>query len=123
MPRAMPGWGGTLTLGGTTLTCKDITITRQASEFDVTALTDSNQYSGPGRVKRGGSANVYVGNGTTAIVNAIQQPSLATPAALVFTDYGGTVTTLNVIITGADQSHDGTGAAMWSITFTETVAL
>lgn len=123
MPRAMPGWGGSLTLGGTTLTCKDITITRQASEFDMTALGDTKQLAGPGRVKRGGSANVYVGNGTTAIVNAIETPNVTTPAALVFTDYSGTATTLNVIITGADQSHDGTGAAMWSITFTETAAL
>lgn len=123
MARATPGFGGSLTLGGTTLYAKDITITRQASEYDITALGDTKQLSGPGRVKRGGSATVYVGAATANIVSAIETPSLTTPASLVFTDGAGVATTLTVHITGADQSHDGQGAATWSITFVETVAL
>jgi hypothetical protein len=123
MPRAIPGFGGSLTLGGTTLYAKDITITRQAAEYDITALGDAKMLSGPGRVKRGGSATVYVGGSANAIVAAIETPTLATPASLVFTDANGTATTLAVIITGADQQYDGQGAATWSISFTETVAL
>ena len=122
--RAMPGFGGSLTIGAASLPVKDVTITSQASEYDITTLTDTKQFSGPGRVKRGGTATVFVGGGTKAgIVTAIETPSLATPASLTFTDFEGTATTMSVILTGADQSHDGQGAATWTISFTETVAI
>ena len=123
--RAIPGWGGSLTVGGTAIPVRSVTITRQASEFDITAHGDTKVFSGPGRVKRGGSFEAYVSSGIqSAISNAIETPNLATPASLTFTPAtGGSAVTMNVIITGADQVHGSDDAAIYSVTFTETMAL
>ena len=123
MPSAMTGWGGSLTIGGATVKVRNVQITRQASEFDLTAHGDACMYAGPGRVKRGGSCEAYVGSGTNGIAALIETPSLGTPAQLVFTDSAAGGITMNVIITGADQTHAADDAAIYSITFTETVAI
>ena len=120
---AMTGWGGSLTIGGVTVKVRNVQITRQASEFDLTAHGDARMFSGPGRVKRGGSCEAYIGGGTNGIAAIIETPNLATPASLVFTDSAAGSITMSVIITGADQTHAADDAAIYSITFTETVAL
>jgi len=123
--RAITGWGGSLTIGGTAIPVRNVTITRQASEFNLTAHGDAKMFSGPGRVKRGGSLEAYVSSAVeTAVTGAIEAPNLATPASLVFTpSTGGTAITMSVIITGADQNHSSEDAAIYSVTFTETLAL
>ena len=137
MPRAMTGWGGLLTFkkstgsGATAVTIpvRNVTITRQASEFNLTAHGDVVQTSGPGRVKRGGSLEAYVSADTSGFVDAIETPVLATPAQLVWKDSSQNVVgnnnalTMYVIITGADQTQSSEDAAIYSITFTETIAL
>lgn len=122
--RAIPGWGGSLTIGGTSIPVRNVTITRQASEFNLTAHGDTKMFSGPGRVKRGGSCEAYVNSEVdTACKGAIETPNLTTPASLVFTGNGAGSVTMSVIITGADQTHSSEDAAIYSITFTETLAL
>jgi hypothetical protein len=122
--RAITGWGGSLTIGGTAIPVRNVTITRQASEFNLTAHGDAKMFSGPGRVKRGGSLEAYISGSTDGITSAIETPNLATPASLVFTpSSGGTAITMSVIITGADQTHSSEDAAIYSVTFTETLAL
>jgi hypothetical protein len=123
-PRAILGWGGSLTIGGTSIPVRNVTITRQASEFNLTAHGDTKMFSGPGRVKRGGSCEAYVNSDVnTAVVSAMETPNLTTPASLVFTGNGAGSVTMSVIITGADQTHSSEDAAIYSITFTETLAL
>ena len=64
--RAMTGWGGSLTFKATgsgtavAIPVRNVQITRQASEFDLTAHGDTKMYAGPGRVKRGGTLEAYV---------------------------------------------------------------
>lgn len=124
MPRAITGWGGSLTIGGVSIPVRNVTITRQASEFNITAHGDTKIYSGPGRVKRGGSCEAYVSSEVdTACKNAIESPVLATPATLVFVGAGAGNVSMSVIITGADQTHSSEDAAIYSVTFTETLAL
>ena len=127
--RAITGWGGTLklTVGGTekTIPVRNVTIERQASEFDMTALSDTKIFSGPGRVKRSGSFEAYVCTETVGIITAIEtvtSTTLATPASLTFTDSASTTTTMAVIITGANQTHSSEDAAIFSVTFSETVS-
>lgn len=122
MPRAIKGWGGSLTIGGTSIPVRNVTITRQATEFDMTAHSDTKIFSGPGRVKRGGSCEAYVSTGTDGIDDIIESPNLSTPASLTFTDSNSAATTMSVIITGADQTHSANDAAIYNITFTETVS-
>lgn len=123
MPRAITGWGGSLTIGGTAIPVRNVTITRQASEFNLTAHGDTKMYSGPGRVKRGGSCEAYVSTITADIATNIESPP-ATPVVLAWTpSTGGGNLSMNVIITGADQTHSSEDAAIYSITFTETIAL
>ena len=127
--RAIAGWSGTLTFkasgSGTvkTIAVRSVNISRQAAEFNLTAHGDAVMYGGPGRVKRGGTLEAYVSADSVGFVTAIETPNLASPAVLVFTDAGSTATTLNVIITGADQTHASEDAAIYAVTFTETIAL
>ena len=122
--RAITGWGGSLTIGGTTIPVRNVTITRQASEFNITAHGDTKQFAGAGRVKRGGSCEAYVNSAVeSAVAGIIEAPNLATPASLSFTGAGAGSVTMSVIITGADQTHSSEDAAIYSITFTETLAL
>jgi hypothetical protein len=127
--RAITGWGGSLklTVAGTekTIPVRNVTIERQASEFDMTSLSDTKMFAGPGRVKRTGSFEAYVSSETGGIITAIEtinSTSLTTPAQLVFTDSASTATTLSVIITGANQTHSNEDAAIFSVTFSETVS-
>lgn len=128
--RAITGWGGTLTFtasGGSakTIPVRNVTIERQASEFDMTALSDTRIFSGPGRVKRSGSFEAYLSSETSTIITAIETISGTTmnaPSSLTFTDSAGTATTLSIIITGANQTHSLEDAAIFSITFSETVS-
>ena len=128
--RAITGWGGTLTFtvsGGSvkTIPVRNVNIERQASEFDMTALSDTKIFSGPGRVKRSGSFEAYLSSETATIITAIETISgstLATPSSLTFTDSAGTATTMSIIITGANQTHSNEDAAIFSVTFSETVS-
>jgi len=129
--RAITGWGGTLTItpsGGsaTTIPVRNVNIERQASEFDMTALSDTKMFAGPGRVKRTGSFEAYISSVTGGITTAIETISgttLATPMSLTFTDSAGTATTMSIIITGANQTHSNEDAAIYSVTFSETVTV
>jgi hypothetical protein len=129
--RAITGWGGTLTItpsGGsaTTIPVRNVNIERQASEFDMTALSDTKMFAGPGRVKRTGSFEAYISSVTGGITTAIETISgttLATPMSLTFTDSASTATTMSIIITGANQTHSNEDAAIYSVTFSETVTV
>lgn len=101
-------------------------IDRQASEFDMTQLSDTRMFAGPGRVKRTGSFEAYISSVTGGITTAIETISgatLATPMSLTFTDSASTATTMSIIITGANQAHVGEDAAIYSVTFSETVTV
>lgn len=127
--RAIVGWSGSLTFKASgsatekTIAVRNVTISRQASEFDLTAHGDAIMYSGPGRVKRTGTLEAYVSADSAGFITAIETPNLASTAVLKFTDAGSNATTMNVIITGADQTHAGDDAAIYSISFSETIAL
>jgi len=129
--RAITGWGGTLSItpsGGsaTTIPVRNVNIERQASEFDMTSLSDTKMFAGPGRVKRTGSFEAYISSVTGGITTAIETISgttLATPMSLTFTDSASTATTMNIIITGANQTHANEDAAIYSVTFSETVTV
>lgn len=121
--RAITGYGGSLTVGGTTIPVTNVTISRQSQEFDVTAHGDTKIFAAPGRVKRGGSFEAYVSAATSGFQSIMETVNLTTPPVLVFTDSAGTTTTLNIVITSADQKHGSDGAAMYSVSFTEALAL
>ena len=129
--RAITGWGGTLTItpsGGnaTTIPVRNVNIERQASEFDMTSLSDTKMFAGPGRVKRTGSFEAYISSVTGGITTAIETISgttLATPMSLTFSDSASTATTMSIIITGANQTHSNEDAAIYSVTFSETVTV
>jgi hypothetical protein len=129
--RAITGWGGTLSItpsGGsaTTIPVRNVNIERQASEFDMTSLSDTKMFAGPGRVKRTGSFEAYISSvtgGITTAIETISATTLATPMSLTFTDSANTATTMSIIITGANQTHSNEDAAIYSVTFSETVTV
>lgn len=122
----MSGFGGTLSLatGGTTavgIPVRNISLTRQASEFDMTALSDTKIFSGPGRVKRGGSFDAYFGSTSAGITTAIESVNLTVPATLTFVDAASSSQSWSIIITGADLKFDGGDAVIYSVSFSETI--
>lgn len=126
--RAMAGYGGTLTFqvgAGTTngIPVRNITMSRQAAEFDMTSISDTKIYSGPGRVKRSGSCDAYFGTLSASFTTSIEATDLTAPATLVITDSAAGTTTMKVIITGADLKYDGSDAVIYSISFSETISI
>lgn len=122
--RAITGWGGSLTIGGVAIPVRSVTISRQASEFNITAHGDARMYSAPGRVKRSGTCEAYVNSAVeTSISTIIESPNLTTPATLSFSGAGAGGVSMSVIITSAEQTHSSEDAAIYSISFTETLAL
>jgi|688.fasta_scaffold26771_8 hypothetical protein len=119
MPSRVVGWGGTLTFGGTAIPVRNVTITRQTQEIDVTAHGDTSVKSGPGRVKRGGTFEAYVGTGHANVVTAIETPTWASLPTLSFNDAGGNTHSMEVIVTSAEFSYAAEDAAVYTVTFVE----
>ena len=126
--RAMAGYGGTLTfkIGAGSVNgipVRNITMSRQAAEFDMTAISDTKIYSGPGRVKRSGSCDAYFGTLAANFTTSMEAIDLLEPATLVITDSAAGTTTMKVIITGAELKYDGSDAVIYSISFSETITI
>ncbi len=122
MPARVLGWGGTLTIEGTQFSVRNVQITRQASEIDITDHSDTKTFSLPGRVKRGGSFEAYVGNGHGGVISGMEGGySPSAPASLVWTETsGGTSVSMEIAITGADLVFSGDDAAIFNVSFVET---
>lgn len=119
------GYGGTVTFGGqTTVSCKSVTMNFERDSLDITQIGDYRQKRAPGRVRRSGSLTLYRNNGTVdnALRTHVDPGALgdATGATLAFayTDQGSiTYASINIQVTSAVISDDGTGAATWELTW------
>lgn len=123
----IPGYGGTLSFGGTsTAACRSITINQERTALDVTQIGDWIEKRAAGRARQTGSMTLYRQDGAvdSALRSHILPTTLAnavtTNASLSFTytdqgtiGYGA----WNIMITSATLTDDGTGAAMWELTF------
>jgi len=121
MPSRVVGWGGTLTIENGAIPIRNLTITRQASEVDVTAHGDTKMLSMPGRVKRGGSFEAYVGNNHGNVVSAMETINVANPATLLWN--GEPALTMDITITGCDFSYAADDAAVYTVTFVEALVV
>jgi len=121
------GYGGSLSFGGTsTVACRSVTINQERASLDVTQLGDFIEKRAAGRARQSGSLTLYRQDGTvdnalrghvlpTTLANAV-----TTTASLTFTytDQGSQAYgAWNILITSATLTDDGTGAAMWEITW------
>jgi hypothetical protein len=117
------GYGGTLSFGGSTYTVKDVKIKTTRQSFDITQLSDFKEKRAPGRIRRSGTLTLYVDTAQSALRTHLVPTTLANALAasvtLVFTDSATNATTMNIHVTDAEESHDGTGAAMWTLSFEE----
>lgn len=122
-----PGYGGTLTLGGTTFPVRNITFSHSRLSVETTQLSDIRIKKAPGRYSRSGSFEMI--SQTSTSDNAIRSHmvptdlSAATSAslALVYTDGGGNSYTVTVHLTKADRvdGGDGTSPGIWQCEFEE----
>jgi hypothetical protein len=120
------GYGGTVSFSGQSSTkAKSITINMERDSLDITALGDFITKRAPGRVRRSGTLSLYRDSSTDTALKSHMFPTtlvLATGATLTlsYTDQGGVAySSMNVQITSASISDDGTGAAMWELTWEE----
>lgn len=117
------GYGGTLSFGGSSYTVKDIKLKTTRQSFDITQLSDFKEKRAPGRFRRSGTFTLFVDTAQSALRSHLAPSTLANALAasvvLVFTDSAATSTTMNIHITDAEESHDGNGAAMWTVSFEE----
>lgn len=118
MPSRVIGWSGTITVEGTAVPIRNLTITRSSTEVDVTAHGDTKITSIPGRVKRGGSFEAYVGDSQGGIVTAMETIALATPLTLVWN--GIPSLTMDIVITSCEFAYAADDAAIYSVQFAET---
>jgi hypothetical protein len=128
------GFGGTVAFSGqSSVKCKSITINWEKESLDVTTVSDWQQKRAPGRFRRSGTLTVYRQDASIDdnIRLHLQPTNLveATGAELTlsYTDQGGKVydtvgTSTNpfkIQITSASITDDGTGAAMWELSWEE----
>lgn len=130
------GYGGTLTFSGTTsVACRSFTLNWERASLDITQIGDYRERRAAGRIRRFGTVTLYRQDDTidntlrahlqpttlsaaqTATLTLRYADGAATPIA-----YGDIVTpasNINIQITGAVLTDDGTGAAMWELTWEE----
>jgi len=120
------GYGGTVSFSGQSSTkAKSITINMERDSLDVTQIGDWITKRAPGRVRRSGSLSLYRDTATDTALRTHMFPTTLVAAAtatltLAYTDQGSVAyASMNVQITSATISDDGTGAAMWELTWEE----
>lgn len=128
------GYGGTVTFSGqATVKCKSITINWDKESLDVTTVSDWQQKRLPGRFRRSGTLTMYRQDSTTddAIRTHIQPSTLAEAVGALLTlkyvDQGNisydvigvSTSAFNIQVVSASLTDDGTGAAMWELSWEE----
>jgi hypothetical protein len=128
------GYGGTLVFSGTTVVAvRSFTMNFERASLDVTTLGDFREKRVPGRVRRFGTLTLYrqdSSNDDTLRSHLMPATLAATTSAsltLKYTDqgsinydeYGAGTESINVQITSASFTDDGTGAAMWELSWEE----
>jgi hypothetical protein len=123
------GFGGTLAFNGTnTEAVRSYTLNLERASLDVTTISDFRERRIPGRFRRSGTLTLYRQDGTndndlrTWLVptNVLTTVYPTTTLTIGYTDQGGIVyATMNVQITSASFTDDGTGPAMWELSWEE----
>lgn len=120
------GYGGTVTFSGQSSTkAKSITINMERDSLDITQIGDWITKRAAGRVRRSGSLSLYRDTATDTALKAHMFPTTLVAATgatltLAYTDQGNVAyASMNVQITSASISDDGTGAAMWELSWEE----
>lgn len=128
------GYGGTVAFSGqSSVACRSVTINFERSSFDVTQLGDYREKRAPGRVRRFGTLTLYRQDSTVddSIRSHMMPTSLANATGAVLTfkytdsgsvlydEYGSGTGSIDIHITSASLTDDGTGAAMWELSWEE----
>ena len=131
------GYGGTLTFSGTsTVAVRSFTMNFERASLDITTLADIRERRGPGRVRRFGTLTLYRQDGTidntlrahlmpldlaaaSTAVLALKYVDAAPGGGISYDEYGAGTGNMNVQITSASFTDDGTGAAMWELSWEE----
>lgn len=128
------GFGGTLTFSGTsTVAVRSFTMNIEKASFDVTTLSDFREKRLPGRVRRSGTLTLYRQDGTiddTLRAHLMPADVVGTVAATLtlkyvdqgtksYDEFGAGTNAFNIHITSASFTDDGTGPAMWELSWEE----
>lgn len=134
------GYGGIVTFSGVAAIggiypVRSFTMNVERASLDFTQLSDYREKRLPGRIRRSGTLTVYRQDSTAddALRNhlfpANLQDATATYASLTlkyvdqgsksFDEWGSGTNAFNIHITGATVSDDGTGPAVWELTWEE----
>jgi hypothetical protein len=120
------GYGGTVSFSGQAATkCRSISINMERESLDVTLIGDWITKRAAGRVRRSGNLTLYRTNDSDATLKSHMFPTslaLATAATLTlsYTDQGAIAyASMNIHITSATITDDGTGAAVWELAWEE----
>ena len=119
-----PGYGGTFTIGGTTLPVTNVTVEYSRGEMDVTSFSDGRTYVMAGRITRKASCSALISADTLTVLTAVMENPvvIGTKAALSWTDANSTAHTMTVMCSSATKTYDNSGAAIMQFQFTEAYA-
>lgn len=137
------GFGGTLTFSGiavggsnaATVPVRSFTISFERASLDTTTLSDFRERRLPGRVRRSGTMTILRQTGSAddtlraALVPADMAAATGAAATLTlkyvdqgslsYDEYGAGTAAFAVTITSATITDDGTGAAVWELSWEE----
>jgi hypothetical protein len=123
------GFGGTLTFNGTdTEAVKSFTLNHERASLDVTTISDFYEKRVPGRVRRSGTLTLFRQTGTNddtlrtwiAPTTLVATVTPTTQLTIAYTDQGSKAyASMNVLITSASFTDDGSGPATWELSWEE----
>lgn len=128
------GFGGTLTFSGqSTVAVRSFTMNIEKASLDVTTLSDFREKRLPGRVRRSGTLTLYRQDGTidnTLRAHLLPADVAGTVAATLtlkyvdqgaqsYDEFGAGNAAFNIHITSASFTDDGSGPAMWELSWEE----
>jgi hypothetical protein len=128
------GYGGTLTFSGTTVVAvRSFTMNFERASLDVTTIADFRERRIPGRVRRFGTCTLYRQDGNNdntlrshlmpvdvaGTVSAVLTLKYTDQGTIAYDEYGAGTGNINVQVTSASFTDDGTGPAMWELSWEE----
>jgi hypothetical protein len=134
------GFGGILTFSGVTavsgvIPVRSFTLNVERASLDFTQLSDYREKRLPGRIRRSGTMTIYRQDGSAddtlrshlfpndltgaTVTNASLTLKYVDQGSKSFDEWGSGTNAFNIHITAASVNDDGTGPAVWELTWEE----
>jgi len=116
-----PGYGGTLTIGSSSLPLTNVSVELTRTNMDVTAFANNYTLGMAGRVTRKVTASALLSSVTDSVISTLITDTAGAAATLTFSDANGSGISMKVLCESVSKSYDNSGAASVQFSFCESI--